>query len=104
MKPGRLICMFAAFAAATGALAQMRPPAFFGGIPGQAQFQAIQMQRHQARTLLYREALEELRRNPTAADVPECAPGQKPSPETLCLARPAEVPLPVAKEIGRAHV
>ncbi len=54
----------------------MRPPAFIGGIPGKAQFQSIQMQRHQARTLLYREALEELRKNPAAADVPMCAQGQ----------------------------
>ena len=75
--------------AATGAaLAQMRPPpSFIGGIPGRAQFQAIQMQRHQARTLLYREALEELRKNPAAADVPECPMGDVPS-ETLCLRRP----------------
>ena len=60
----------------SGAQAQvMRPPAFISGIPGRAQLQAIQMQRHQARTLLYREALEELRRNPQAADVPVCPPG-----------------------------
>lgn len=71
--------------------AQFRPPAFAGGIPGMAQFQAIQMQRHQARTLLYREALEELRKNPAAADVPECAPGQIPQ-GSLCLARPDPVP------------
>jgi hypothetical protein len=45
---------------------------FMGGPPGFAQFQAMTMQRHQARTLLYREALEELRKNPAAADVP-CA-------------------------------
>ena len=41
---------------------QMRPSAFLGGMPGRAQFQSIQLQRHQARTLLYREALEELRK------------------------------------------
>lgn len=64
----------------------MRPPAFLGGIPGKAQFQAIQLQRHQARTLLYREALEELRKNPAAADVPECKPGQSPQ-AGQCLAR-----------------
>lgn len=69
-------------------LAQMiRPPAFSGGIPGSAQFQAIQMQRHQARTLLYQEALEELRRNPAAADVAECPPGL-PNQGGLCLGRP----------------
>ena len=71
------------------AQAQMvRPPAFIGGIPGKAQFQAIQLQRHQARTLLYREALEELRRNPAAADVPECRPGQDPK-QGQCLVQPA---------------
>lgn len=50
----------------------MRPPAFVGGVPGMAQMQSISMQRHQARTLLYREALEELKKNPAAADVSEC--------------------------------
>ncbi|OGQ48120.1 MAG: hypothetical protein A3H42_03350 [Deltaproteobacteria bacterium RIFCSPLOWO2_02_FULL_46_8] len=63
----------------------MRPPAFLGGIPGKSQFQAIQMQRHQARTLLYKEALEELRKNPKAADVPECPAGGA-SVGVLCLA------------------
>jgi len=53
----------------------MRPPAFAGGIPGRAQMQAITLQRHQARTLLYREALEELRKNPQAADLPACGAG-----------------------------
>ncbi len=67
-------------------LAQMRPMPFAGGIPGMSQFQAIQMQRHQARTLLYREALEELRKNPAAADLPECGAGQSPA-GGQCLAR-----------------
>lgn len=68
--------------AASTALAQgFRPPPFMGGIPGMAQMRAIDMQRHQARTLLYREALEELRKNPQAADVPDCAPGST----GLCL-------------------
>jgi len=71
--------------------AQMiRPPAFMGGIPGMGQFQAIQMQRAQARTLLYREALEELRKNPAAADVRECSAGQVPKAGE-CLARPEPV-------------
>lgn len=77
------------------------PPPFFGGVPGAAQFGAIQMQRHQARTLLYREALEELRRNPAAADVPECPTGGAPG-GTLCLARadtpPPAVPPPETKK------
>jgi uncharacterized caspase-like protein len=78
------------------AQAQMiRPPAFIGGIPGKAQFQAIQMQRYQARTLLYREALEELRKNPAAADVAECAAGESPG-AGRCLARPE---LPAAAQV-----
>ncbi|MBS1198964.1 MAG: filamentous hemagglutinin family outer membrane protein [Proteobacteria bacterium] len=62
---------------AESAMAQMmmRPPAFAGGIPGRASMDAIFMQRHQARTLLYREALEELRKNPQAADLPICGAG-----------------------------
>jgi len=71
---------------ATAASAQMRPPPFMGGIPGMAQMRAIDMQRHQARTLLYREALEELRKNPKAADVPDCAPGST----GLCLKQAEE--------------
>ncbi len=64
----------------------MRPPSFVGGVPGMAQMQSIILQRHQARTLLYREALEELHNNPAAADVPECPPGAP--PESFCLRRP----------------
>ena len=67
------------------------PPAFSGGGPGLAQTQAIAMQRHQARTLLYQEALEELRKNPNAADVPLCPEGGS-APGTLCLKRPEEAP------------
>ena len=70
-------------------LAQVRPPPFAGGIPGVSQMRAIEMQRHQVRTLLYREALEELRKNPRAADVPECDPGK--TANTLCLATAATV-------------
>lgn len=68
-----------------------RPPVFIGGVPGMSQFQAIQMQRHQARTLLYREALAELRRNPAIADVPVCPSGGAPV-GVLCLAPPAVAP------------
>ena len=83
-----LTMLFLVFTAAAdlAAAQMMRPPAFAGGIPGVAQFQAIQMQRHQARTLLYREALEELRKNPAAADLPECAAGQD-ARAGRCLAR-----------------
>lgn len=71
------------------AQAQMRMPPFSGGIPGRAQVQAIEMQRHQARTLLYREALEELRKNPAAADVPACKSGQRPK-DGQCLIQPGQ--------------
>lgn len=88
--PARL-ALLAGIAIAGGAHAQMmRPPAFAGGVPGMIQFQATLMQRHQARTLLYREALEELRKNPTAADVPECPVGGA-APGVLCLKRPEAV-------------
>ncbi|MFA6971040.1 MAG: caspase family protein [Gallionella sp.] len=76
----------------------MRPPAFMGGIPGKAQFQAIQMQRHQARTLLYREALEELRKNPQAADVPEC-PRIATATRTLCIRRSDIAPSPAIETV-----
>lgn len=90
---------------APAALAQM-PPMFFGGPPGMAQFQAMTLQRHQARTLLYREALEELRKNPQAADVPVCPPGVKPQageclmPPVAASAEPATLP-PAAVESPR---
>ena len=81
---------------ASGAQAQMvRPPPFIGGIPGKAQFQAIQLQRPRARPLLYREALEELRKNPAAADVPECKPGQSPQ-DGQCLVAAAPPPAEAA--------
>ena len=48
-------------------------PPFAGGIPGAGQWQAITQQRHLSRTQMYQEALEELRRNPRAAEVPACA-------------------------------
>ena len=66
-------------------------PVFLGGMPGMAQMNAIVMQRHQARTLLYREALEELRKNPQAADVPACPP-RAARTRTLCIRRPATLP------------
>ncbi len=58
-------------------MAQFRPPPFIGGIPGAAQHRALLTQRHQARTLLYREALDELRKNPKAADLPSCGPEER---------------------------
>lgn len=79
----------------------LRPPAFMGGIPGKAQFQSIQTQRHQARTLLYREALEELRKNPQAADVPEC-PITPTAMRTLCIRRSNLVPTVTAEPAASA--
>jgi hypothetical protein len=104
MKTSRLLLAVVVMAATAGAYAQgrspqMRPPAFFGGPPGVAQFQAIQIQRHQARTLLYREALEELSKNPAAADVPECAPAQKSKPGALCLVRSPQPAKPAAEAL-----
>lgn len=77
------------------ALAQMpmRPPAFFAGVPGVVQMQSIVLQRHQARTLLYREALEELKKNPAAADVRPCPPGE-PQPGALCIRTPEKAAAP----------
>jgi hypothetical protein len=77
------------------AQAQMRPPAFMSGPPGVSQMRSILMQRHQARTLLYRESLEELRKNPAAADLPTCGAGV--SGPCLATAAPAATPTePVA--------
>ncbi|MDP3817177.1 caspase family protein [Pseudomonas sp.] len=76
------------------ALGGFRPPAFVGGIPGRAQMQAIDMQRHQARTLLYREALEELRRNPQVVDVRECGPAD--DDQAYCLPKAALGGVPAA--------
>lgn len=73
----------------SSAFAQFRPPAFMGGIPGAAQMQSLSVQRHQARTLLYLEAIEELKKNPKAADVPECPANSSKSVDGLCLRQPA---------------
>lgn len=91
MMEKKLLILLGAFIAAASAQAQMpmRPPAFIGGIPGLAQMQATFNQRHQSRTALYREALEALRKNPQAADVPECPDGPHPS-GLVCLQRPQE--------------
>lgn len=85
-RPTLRMCAFLLGLWATAATAQlpMRPPAFVGGVPGMAQMQSIVLQRHQARTLLYREALEILKKNPAAADVPECPQG-KPAADALCI-------------------
>ena len=99
----RLYVVLAICLAASSAFAQARPPPFIGGIPGHAQFRAIETQRHQARTLLYREALDELRKNPKAADLPECPAGQAPK-GGQCLARTdaslASLPASAAKPLA----
>ena len=101
-----LIAAFFALAAATEALAQpggFRPPPFAGGVPGLAQSQAIQTQRHQARTLLYREALEELKRNPAAANYPPCPPGaagENCVPNVAAPAPPADAKPQIRKRVA----
>jgi len=78
-----LLIVIAAWTTLSSAWAQVfRPPPFIGGVPGLSQMQAIQTTRQQSRTLLYREALEELRRNPRAADYAPCPPGA--NPDTVC--------------------
>lgn len=62
-----LLCLLAGYAQAQG----ISIP-FAGGVPGIVQMQAIEIQRHQARTLLYQEALEQLKKNPAAADIKTC--------------------------------
>ena len=85
----------------------MRPPAFFAGVPGLVQMQSIVLQRHQARTLLYREALDELKKNPAAADIRPCATGTAqpgevciPAPEAPPAALPAVAPRKLAILFG----
>lgn len=82
----RMILALVGLLPAAAALGQgFRPPPFAAGIPGQAQMGAIELQRHQARTLLYREALEEIRRNPQVVDVRECTAADDDT--SLCLPR-----------------
>lgn len=95
-----------AFLGCTPALAQIfRPPPFVAGIPGKAQMQAVENQRHQVRTLLYREALEELRRNPSVVDIRECVDAS--DDQSLCLPKisatalsPAIAARPTARRIA----
>lgn len=81
----------------TTALAQaFRPPPFVSGIPGRAQMQAVEIQGHQRRTLLYREAIEELRRNPAVAEIRDCVDVD--DDQTLCL--PQTAPAAVSPAIA----
>jgi hypothetical protein len=98
----KFLLVLTLLAAPLVAQAQMfRPPPFAAGIPGAVQMQSIELQRHQARTLLYREALEEIRRNPKVVDVRECAAGED---EETCLPRQAHAGVPTAVQsapVGR---
>lgn len=100
----RLVVVFLAALAWAGVASAQFPPMFMGGPPGFAQFQAMALQRHQARTLLYREALEELRKNPQAADVPVCAPGIKPKAGECLLPPAPAVPVVAIPPAAIAHV
>jgi len=70
---------------AGAALAQM--PMIGGMMPGLLQMQAIEVQRHQARTRLYQEALEEIRKNPAITDIRRCVPGEA---GAVCLPEAAD--------------
>ena len=83
MKSRAIIAIAAVLLATLAGAQGFRPPPFAAGIPGRAQMQAVEVQRHQARTLLYREALEELRRNPQVVDVRACGAGD--DEKSLCL-------------------
>ncbi|MCX7178640.1 MAG: caspase family protein [Proteobacteria bacterium] len=96
-----MLSMFASLMVGVSHAQMVRPPSFAGGVPGLVQLQAISMQRHQMRTLLYREALDELRKNPKAADVPECSPGSA-DKSVLCLRRPESIPESVPPAVAVA--
>ena len=94
MKPKCLLTLAAMLFSTIAGAQGFRPPPFAGGIPGRVQMQAIEVQRHQARTLLYREALEELKRNPRIVDVRECAEGE--GDQSLCLPKASAGGVPAA--------
>lgn len=102
----KMILAIAGLLFAAGVSAQgYRPPPFAAGVPGRAQMQAIEMQRHQARTLLYREAIEEIRRNPRVVDVRECTAADDDKsfclPSALAGGVPAEIAArPTARRIA----
>lgn len=101
----RIVLAAVATAFSMTAVAQgFRPRPFVGGIPGRAQTQAIEMQRHQARTLLYREALEELRRNPAVVDVRECTEAHDDLSGCLPKAAADSVPAALAAQPTRRRL
>lgn len=83
-----LLATALALSVAGPVMAQRPNIPYFGVAPGMQQMRAVETRRHQARTQLYREALEELRRNPAAADVAPCANGGD-SADRLCVPPPA---------------
>jgi hypothetical protein len=66
--------------------------------------QAVLMRRHQARTQLYREALEELKKNPRAADYAPCAPGAAARDACVPAVREAALPGPDASPVIRRRI
>jgi hypothetical protein len=96
MKAKCLLVVAALLWSAAASAQGFRPPPFAAGVPGRAQMQAVEMQRHQARTLLYREALEEIRRNPKVVDVRECTGADDDTSLCLPKAAPGGVPEAVA--------
>lgn len=59
-------------------------PNFTGKVATVTKIYPIVEQRHQALTMLYREALDVLRQDPAAADIPEC-PGGSPASGEICI-------------------
>jgi len=89
-----VLAAISVFGCASAVAQVFRPPPFIAGVPGKAQIQAVEMQRHQARTLLYREAIEELRRNPAIVDIRECVDGG--DDQSVCLPKFAGAAVPPA--------
>lgn len=76
----------------------LRPPSFINGMPGRVQMQSIVQQRHQTKTLLYRKAIAELRRNPKIADIPQCTRNIANAQLCLPIQKITEVPLKIANQ------
>lgn len=95
------------YLAAAPAAAQPRIPnlPMIGAQPQLLQLQAIQQRRHQARTQLYREALDELRANPRAADYAECGSGGTGAADACVPAvrEPAPLPSPISPTTRARH-
>ena len=92
-----VLAAISVFGCASAVAQVFRPPPFISGVPGKAQMQAVEMQRHQARTLLYREAIEELRRNPAIVDIRECVDGG--DDQSVCLPKFAGAAVPPSRPL-----